>query len=575
MEMTSILQLQIELGFHLLFVTVMTGFLVYIIMNSKRTRVLFSYCFVHGIIMLLFVGNFAAMIAPDIRIRWICIAATSITKLLFDVDFIIYIRYNYTNRLKKIISLILIILYITTGTLIIVTNPYHHLFIRDMSANQSTFGILYYVIMGVGYVIQTVGMIGITKYWIDKLENRPYRIFSAIMALITILIIHLYLLRINLIPVMFYPILTLACFFVYFIGGYKYGMFDVMSYGSKHGFEMYTDALLIASKKGHILYKNKACGLLDENILTDILGRLMPLFEQKAAKRKGVKTDVEISGPNGMKYFTVSVRPVNPGLFSSGKTIFIIHDNTDIISAISDLSEKNQYLEEMNESIRMLSEDEKRLTVLSERNLLAKEIHDVMGHSLILALNTMESNRLLGNDRATALRRIEQAVSEINESLEEIAFSGNDEPVSGDSRNKQRGTHQSVLSERLHALANRLSSAGILMEIASMDNLNDCDERVINTVYRVCQESVTNAIKHGQATRIILSFKMIADSLECIIVDNGKGSTSITKGNGLTGMEERVRELGGTISFSSFEDRTGFLVRATIPALGATQMVGS
>ena len=53
--------------------------------------------------------------------------------------------------------------------------------------------------------------------------------------------------------------------------------------------------------------------------------------------------------------------------------------------------------------------------------------------------------------------------------------------------------------------------------------------------------------------------------IELFIVDNGCGNISFTRGNGLTGMEERVNNLKGTISFRSFEDNTGFLVRAMIP----------
>lgn len=570
MEMASILQLQIELGIHLLFVTVMTGFLVYIFLNSRRTRVLLSYCFVHAMIILILAGNFTAMIAPNIRVRWICIAATNIAKLLFDATFLLYIRNNFNSEIKKNISLALVFFHIAAGTFIIVTNPFHHLFISDMTDHESVFGILFYVVMGAGYLLQTAGMISIMRYWIGKLDNPAYRIFSSVLALASILFLHLYLLRILRMPVNVFPVLILAGFTVFFIGGYKYGMFDIISYGGKHGFEMFTDALLITGKKGRVLYKNKVCGLLDEKTLLDIVGRFLPQLAHKPAKWKGIKLDVEIPETGGVKYFTVSVKPVKPGVFSSGKNIFIIHDNTAIISAINDLSEKNQYLEEMNESIKELSEDTKKLTILSERNLLAKEIHDVMGHSLILALNTMESNRLLRTDETAALRRIEQAVSEINESLKEIATTGSDAPILTDSANQPKKPPESLLAERLQTLASRLSSAGIVLEIAPMVNLNACDDKVINAVYRVCQESVTNSMKHGQATRITLSMKLKADSLELFIVDNGKGSTSFKKGTGLTGMEERVRELGGTISFSSFEDRTGFLVHTTIP-VQATQ----
>ncbi|NLO39632.1 MAG: hypothetical protein GX115_09200 [Ruminiclostridium sp.] len=100
MVASLILKLQIELGIYLLFITVMTGFLTYIIINSKRSKMLFSYCFLHGLLILLFTCNFLAMIAPEIRVRWHCLATSHIVKLLFDVLFILYIHKQSTLQLQ-------------------------------------------------------------------------------------------------------------------------------------------------------------------------------------------------------------------------------------------------------------------------------------------------------------------------------------------------------------------------------------------------------------------------------------------------------------------------------------------
>lgn len=572
MEIPSVLRLQIEAGINLLFITVMTGFLVYIFINSKRTRILFCYCFMHTLLILLFAFNFAASISPDISIRWYCITATYIIKLFFDVTFILYIH-HFFNPGQKLISLVLVIVHIAAGSILIITNPLHHLFVRKMTDTETVFGIFFYIIMGAGYVIQTVGMLCIMKFWIRRLDNQSYRILSSVLALASILFLHLSMPKIISMPVDIFPLLILAGFAVYFIGAYKYGMFDTISYGSIRSVEMYTDALMIIGKKGKVHYKNKACDMLDEKTLQEILVRLhnrQP--QQRPAKWIGSKTDMEIPQTDGTKYFSVSVKPVRSGLLSTGKTIIIIHDNTKIVSAINSLSEKNQYLREMNESIKMLAEDAKKLAILSERNRLAKEIHDVIGHSLILALNTMESNKLLVNDIPSAMRRINQAVSEISSSLDEVSSARGNEPDTENTSSADRapntgpaGTCRTMLSERLDTLAAKLSESGITLELAAMDDLDGCRENVINTIYRVCQESVTNAIKHGQASRITISIRSKAGTVELFVVDNGKGCLNFIKGTGLFGMEERVRELNGTISFGSFEDREGFMVRAVIP----------
>lgn len=565
-EMDPGLRLQIELGINLLFVTVMTFFLVYIFVNSRRTRVQRCYCFLHTVVILLFIANFSVEIAPDIRSRWICIAATHIIKIHFDVLFIIYIRHIFKTRFRINFIIVMVVLYIITGTLLIVTNPVHHLFIREMTEQKTTFGILYYIIMGTGYCLLTIGMLLNIKTRIIKMDNLPYRIFSSVLALAGILFVHLSIMRISLLPFDIFPLLILACFTAYFIGGCKYGMFDIMSVGSRLGFEMFTDALLVIGRKGRVLYRNKACTLLEEKTLSYILAGFYSQSEAKPTRWKGSVSDLEIPEENGIRYLTVSIKPIRRGVFSSGKTILVIRDNTKINSAIRSLSEKNQYLEEMHESVKMLSEDARRLAVLSERNLMAKEIHDVMGHSLILALNTLESNKLLRTDSSAALKRIEQAVSEIGDSLKEIASTGYDESILPDPDEPlPKKVHHTMLAEKLRTLAVRLSGAGIVLETAAIDDLSDCEGKVLNAILRICQESITNAIKHGKASRIALSVKRKQDKIELLIVDNGRGSTGIIKGNGLTGMEERVKELQGNISFSSFEDQEGFMVRAVIP----------
>lgn len=223
----------------------------------------------------------------------------------------------------------------------------------------------------------------------------------------------------------------------------------------------------------------------------------------------------------------------------------------------------------MYDSVRHLTEDSQKLAILTERNVLAQEIHDVVGHNLILVLNTMESNRML-HDRVVAMRRIKQAVAEIDESIREIENESNDELILGRNIQERESVdfdefNSGFLPEKLQSLVERLSGSGIQLEINGSDTSDMLPENVVGNVYRICQESVTNAIKHGRATSITISFKKKKGHIEIFIIDNGVGCSQIVKGTGLSGMEERVRNMRGDIKFSSFGDQEGFMVRAAIP----------
>ncbi len=544
----------------LLFTAVMTSFLAYIIINSKHTRVMVYYCLGHSLTILLITASFAAELAVEERTKWIITAGVYLFKLVFDVIFILYINAFYKPA-RRYFHLAAIIVYVIAGVTTILTNPLHGLFIKSFSPDGAVFGALYYVFLGCGFALEVIGMLCIIKYWVKKLDNRGFRVIASMIAISGMAFLHLSLMNAFKLKVDCFPLLIALIFAFYFVGASKYGMFDAISYNSVYGLELFTDALLITTGKGTVTYRNKACEQIDEKTLHEIRESFGCEVKRGEYSQGEIKRELELAQEDGIRFYTVTVKPVKRRAFSVKKQIYIIHDNTKEISAINQLCEKNQYLQEMNDSTKSMAEDAKRLAVLSERNLLANEIHDVVGHALILALNTMESNKLL-RDRSLAMRRLRQVVTEIGVILREMEsarYRDRSETASGGKASRM------LLSERLSALETRLSEAGIDLEISSSGDLDGCKRGVANDIYRICQESVTNAIKHGKAGKIAISIKNRSGLIELYILDNGKGCAKIEKGTGLSSMESRVQKLGGTINFSSFEGQEGFMVRAGIP----------
>ena len=87
-------------------------------------------------------------------------------------------------------------------------------------------------------------------------------------------------------------------------------------------------------------------------------------------------------------------------------------------------------------------------------------------------------------------------------------------------------------------------------------------------MYRVVQESITNAIRHGKASKIHIEIVRIDGDLHIVITDNGKGCTQIKPGFGLHHMNERVEMLGGDLRYKS---GNGFEVHARIPIRWGTE----
>ncbi len=90
------------------------------------------------------------------------------------------------------------------------------------------------------------------------------------------------------------------------------------------------------------------------------------------------------------------------------------------------------------------------------------------------------------------------------------------------------------------------------------------DFSLYHTVFRLCQEGLTNALRHGQAKEAGIYIRFTPGETEVFILDNGRGCQTVKKGNGLSGMEERVGRLNGVLTYGSSEEG-GFIVHARIP----------
>jgi signal transduction histidine kinase len=83
-------------------------------------------------------------------------------------------------------------------------------------------------------------------------------------------------------------------------------------------------------------------------------------------------------------------------------------------------------------------------------------------------------------------------------------------------------------------------------------------------IFRVCQEALTNSLRHGKAKHVNIILKLNDNKIKIFIFDDGCGSPNIKKGFGLSGMEQRVKDLDGNIVFGS-DGESGFNIRLEIP----------
>lgn len=237
-------------------------------------------------------------------------------------------------------------------------------------------------------------------------------------------------------------------------------------------------------------------------------------------------------------------------------------DQRRVISGIRDeLQLKSEKLEESNLRLREASRELENLAVIRERNRIANEIHDTVGHTLTTVLVELEAGRrLLASDPDKGAEKIALAREQVRKGLGDLRTSV---------RMLKENTVSSGLAVSLEALARETEKhAGVSVALETIPALETLGETRRNILIRAFQEGLTNGIRHGGATGFSARFSESGPDILFVMEDNGKGCPDFKKGFGLKTMTERVENAGGSIRMAPVED-AGFRIEIRLPKEGS------
>lgn len=202
---------------------------------------------------------------------------------------------------------------------------------------------------------------------------------------------------------------------------------------------------------------------------------------------------------------------------------------------------------------------------IQERELIARELHDTVAHHVSAIAIQAQAGRFLveagsSDEAVSALATIEEEASRALTEMRTIIGVLRDADAPADLAPQHRIADVVSLSER---------PGGDLPEVhvSLHGDLSDVRPAVEAAVYRLAQESITNAVRHGRnATRIDVDIVGSQEAVELSVVDDGAPSTagSSNPGFGLVGMNERAMLLGGELTAGPNPGR-GWAVRAKLP----------
>ncbi len=248
---------------------------------------------------------------------------------------------------------------------------------------------------------------------------------------------------------------------------------------------------------------------------------------------------------NRLPQVSLSDASLAAGLFL-GMSMFAFVSSVVVLRQNAARDELRRVNSELQATQSLLAEN----TRIAERVRIARELHDLVGHHLTaLTLNLEVVTHLVDGK---VLEHVQQA-----HSLARLLLADVREVVSD-----MRQDDMVNLADALHTLIEGVPKPKIHLDLPSEEVLTEPERALV--LLRCVQEVITNSVRHAEAGNLWIRLSMTRDGLAMSARDDGIGADKVAVGNGLLGMAERLKQLGGKLEIES-EPGTGFALHAWLP----------
>jgi signal transduction histidine kinase len=204
---------------------------------------------------------------------------------------------------------------------------------------------------------------------------------------------------------------------------------------------------------------------------------------------------------------------------------------------------------------------EAQLAGAAERARIARELHDVLTHSVSVMVVQAQAGQAVAGDGAAVTRALERIEAVGRESLAELRrLLGT---LRADDAGPQLAPQPGL--DRIDELAAAVRDAGIAVSVARHGDVAPVPAAVDVSAYRIVQEALTNTLRHADARAAEVRLRYAPEALRVEVRDDGRARAPAgAGGSGLAGMHERARACGGTLRAEA-RPEGGFEVVAELP----------
>jgi two-component system, NarL family, sensor histidine kinase DesK len=247
----------------------------------------------------------------------------------------------------------------------------------------------------------------------------------------------------------------------------------------------------------------------------------------------------------------VTAAAVAAGLAVTGSDSSTVAAYTISIVAVGAITASLGTTTRANRKLREAREELARLAVAEERSRIARDLHDLLGHTLsLIALKTELATKLVENDPKRAQTELHEVLSVTRQALGEV-------------REAVHGYGRRAVADELEGARSALTAAGIECRVAA--STDDLPDEIENAIAWAVREATTNVVRHSGARTCEIRLSTGDGRVALQVDDDGARTAGGSRnGAGLAGLAERARRLHGMLEAGGRAEG-GFRVQLTLP----------
>lgn len=547
-------------------------------LRARKSELLSAFLNVQYLIIVWLLANGLRVAAADLELAWFWAVIQYMSICMFGIIFLDFAyHYQFGERMPLPFRMVG---YSVSGInyVIVFTNPLHQLFFRSFGRFRMEMGPFFYIHTIWSYLLIGIAFVFLIQALFSNSEgmNRKQSIIFSIGLTLPLITNVFTVTRSANIPFDMTPIAFNITILVFGYSAYRYRFLDIKKVTRHMVLDNIPEGILIIDADNRLLLANPVIQQRISNFQQ--LGSVSDFFEflQKIENyipdadliydKLRLCIDRDLGNMRTDLSMSVSGKPRNYDLRmerlsdSSGDRIGYLIRLIDITrqkELLNSVEEKNEALAGINQKLSENISTEKKLAKARERSRISKEIHDILGHTMTMVITLLEiAKSSTVEDKDLAKEKTVQAMEIIRSGLRELKEAMR--------RHDKSMVDARALNEDLTKLMEDFQQSGVNVDYYLKESDAKLDTEVFDTIYRVCQEGLTNALRHGKAENITVGLRYVEKHIDLFIVDDGKGCDKVVKGNGLKGMENRVSSLSGYFSVGSPEG-DGFNIHVTLP----------